>query len=297
MDLVESLRSFCAVAAERNFTRGAERCGQPQPVASRRIAALESRLGTSLLVRTSRRVELTPDGEQLLPLAQDLLARVERIDRCFDGASPGLVIAVPAALDTRARAAIRRGLRVHRVAFATDPPSARAEQLRSGAAQLALIPVASDIAEIRVPLGVAHHVHQRSGGKFFLDQLRRPVRQRDASPRAVHVLEEDNVPVVRDPLREACYAVGLRADQVIIGMTDEEAWTRAHERDDVVLATAREADREQLAWSDLRGPALCRGYRLMGDAVLDLDERAALLRRLATGLDGTVHRSQPQECD
>ena len=44
MDLIEALRSFQAVAEERSFTRGAERCGQPQPVASRRIAALEERL-------------------------------------------------------------------------------------------------------------------------------------------------------------------------------------------------------------------------------------------------------------
>lgn len=287
MDLVESLRLFHAVAVERSFTRGAERCGQPQPVASRRVAALEERLGATLLVRTSRRVELSADGERLLPLAQELLARADRIDHLFERSEPGLVLAVPIGLSARSRAAIRRGLPDRSVTFAEDEPEARVAALSAGTAQLALRAVAPDEADIRVRLGVGHDDHGPAG-RFFLEQLRRPVREREVPPRAVHVLAEDDVPAVRDRLREACYAAGLRADQVVVGTSADEAWTRVHERGDAVLAAAGEAEREGVAWSALGGLALVRGYRLDGDGELDAAERAALVSRVAGGLGGAV---------
>lgn len=287
MDLVDGLRCFAAVAAERSFTRGAERVGQPQPVASRRIAALEERLGTTLLVRTSRRVALSPDGERLLPLAQELVARADRIDRLFSSTRPGLVIAVPAAIDAGACATVRRGLPAHGVTFLAEEPVARDDALRSGTAHLALLPVAADEAEVVVALGLAHH-DPRPAGRLHLDQLRRPVRERDQPARAAHVLAEDDVPAVRDPLRDAGRAAGLRADQVVVGTDPREAWIRVHERGDVVLASAAEAAREGLAWSELARPRLTRGYRLAGEAVLVDDDRRALVARLADGLGGTV---------
>lgn len=290
MDLVESLRLFHAVAVERSFTRGAERCGQPQPVASRRVAALEERLGATLLVRTSRRVELSADGERLLPLAQELLARADRIDHLFERSEPGLVLAVPTGLSARSRAAIRRGLPGRSVTFAEDEPAARLAAVGAGTAQLALRAVAPDEADIRVRLGVGHDGHDGRGPaeRFFLKQLRRSVRERELSPRAVHVLAEDDVPAVRDRLREACYAAGLRADQVVVGTSPDEAWTRVHERGDAVLAAAGEAEREGVAWSALGGLALVRSYRLDGDGELDPAERDALLSRIAGGLGGAV---------
>ncbi len=285
MDLVEGLRSFCAVAAERSFTRGAERCGQPQPVASRRVAALEERLGTTLLVRTSRRVALSPDGERLLPLAREIVARADRVDRLFIAARPSLVVAVPTALTASACATVRRGL--PGTGFLADDPAARAEALRAGAAHLALLPVAVDEADVVVPLGLAHHDPQPAA-RLHLDQLRRPVRERDQPARAVHVLAEDDVPAVRDPLRAAARAAGLRADQVAVGTEPREAWIRVHEHGDAVLASAAEARREGLAWSVLARPRLARGYRVAGDGVVTAAARCSLVARLADGLGGTV---------
>ena len=286
MDLVEALRSFRAVAQERSFTRGAERCGQPQPVASRRIAALERRLGVTLLMRTSRRVELTPEGERLLPLAEEVLAGFERVDRLFSGAAPALVLAVPSGVEPRARAAIRRGLPDLSVVFAEDDPVARSEALQTGTAQLALLPAAPDAGEIRVPLGLADP-DGPARERFVLGRLRRSVTERDLPPRAVHLLAEDDVPAVRDPLVAAAYAAGLRADQVLIGTSYDEAWTRVHQWDDVVVTTAAVARREGVAWSRLDRPSLHRSYRLAGeDQGLDAARRDALLRRLADGLGG-----------
>lgn len=72
------VRYFVAVAEERNFTRAAERLHLAQPALSTAVRQLEEQLGTRLLDRTSRQVELTPAGELLLSRGRELLADAER---------------------------------------------------------------------------------------------------------------------------------------------------------------------------------------------------------------------------
>ena len=71
------LRYFLAVAEELNFSRAAERLHIAQPALSAQIRTLESQLGCRLFLRTTRRVELTPSGKQLLDDARDILARAD----------------------------------------------------------------------------------------------------------------------------------------------------------------------------------------------------------------------------
>lgn len=61
-----------AVAEERSFSRAAERAHVTQPTLSNGIALLESELGGRLFVRTTRRVDLSPFGEQVLPMIEAL---------------------------------------------------------------------------------------------------------------------------------------------------------------------------------------------------------------------------------
>jgi DNA-binding transcriptional LysR family regulator len=75
------LRYFLAVADELHFTRAAERLYMAQPALSARIREIERAAGTPLFRRTTRRVELTPAGEALLPHAR---AAVEAAERAAD---------------------------------------------------------------------------------------------------------------------------------------------------------------------------------------------------------------------
>src|SRR5579871_5884267 len=74
---LSQLAYFIAVAEELNFTRAAERLHVSQSPLSQAIRSLETNLGVTLLNRTSRHVELTPAGEELLPAARTALGAVE----------------------------------------------------------------------------------------------------------------------------------------------------------------------------------------------------------------------------
>lgn len=61
-----------AVAAERSFSRAAERCHVTQPALSNGVSLLETELGGQLFVRTTRKVDLSPFGERMLPMIEGL---------------------------------------------------------------------------------------------------------------------------------------------------------------------------------------------------------------------------------
>ncbi len=78
---LDQLRSFVAVAEARSFTRAAALVHLSQPAISRQIGRLEKELGTELFERYGRRVECTANGELLLPLARNIVARADEASR------------------------------------------------------------------------------------------------------------------------------------------------------------------------------------------------------------------------
>ena len=68
---------FARVIEAGSFTRAAERVRLPKSTVSRRLAALEKRLGEKLLQRSTRRLALTEFGESVLGHARALAAEVD----------------------------------------------------------------------------------------------------------------------------------------------------------------------------------------------------------------------------
>lgn len=70
---IAQLRAFVTVAEQKHFVSAANKLGISQPSLSQALAALESGLGIQLIERSTRRVIVTPIGEQLLPFAKATL--------------------------------------------------------------------------------------------------------------------------------------------------------------------------------------------------------------------------------
>jgi DNA-binding transcriptional LysR family regulator len=70
------LRYFCAIVEDMHVTRAAERLHIAQPALTQQIKSLENELGTALLRRTGRRIELTLAGAVFAGEARVILERV-----------------------------------------------------------------------------------------------------------------------------------------------------------------------------------------------------------------------------
>ena len=82
IDLVE-LETFIAVAQAESFSAAAGCLHVTQPTVTGRIQRLEAALGTSLLRRTTRKVETTPQGALLLTEAVNALESLSRVVQGF----------------------------------------------------------------------------------------------------------------------------------------------------------------------------------------------------------------------
>ncbi|MBC7609683.1 MAG: LysR family transcriptional regulator [Polaromonas sp.] len=72
------LRMFVATAGLMNISRASQALHISQPALSRALQELEAQLGVKLLLRTTRHLSLTHDGERFLPVAQRLLRDLEQ---------------------------------------------------------------------------------------------------------------------------------------------------------------------------------------------------------------------------
>lgn len=74
---LEGLRGFIAIARHASFQLATGELNISAPALTRRIQRLEAAIGAPLFERTTRRVQLTPIGELLLPRARAILADLE----------------------------------------------------------------------------------------------------------------------------------------------------------------------------------------------------------------------------
>ena len=148
------LRYFVAVAERQSFSRAAEALPLSQSALSEAVRRLESEIGTQLLRRNSRRVELTPAGEVLLADARDVLGQldhaIDRAERAGRGEVGRLRVGFEASgageLSTLARARFARehpGVRVEPKRFDWGGEAAG---LRDGACDVAFVWLPNDLS-------------------------------------------------------------------------------------------------------------------------------------------------------
>lgn len=77
----EDIEVFAEVVEAKSFTRAAKRLGIPTSTASAKVARLEQRLGVTLLLRTTRQVSITAEGQAYYQHCVRALAELSEAER------------------------------------------------------------------------------------------------------------------------------------------------------------------------------------------------------------------------
>lgn len=80
MDRFQEMHIFTTVAQEQGFSAAARRLGLSAASVTRAVAALELRIGTQLLIRTTRSVHLSEAGQRYLEDCRRILAEVQEAE-------------------------------------------------------------------------------------------------------------------------------------------------------------------------------------------------------------------------
>jgi DNA-binding transcriptional LysR family regulator len=277
VDLVGGCRAFVSVSEAGSFTAGAAVARIPQPVASRRIAALERHFGERLFDRSTRRARLTPFGRDVLPSAQRLVQLADALEHDAQHARlRPMRVAVPDTCGVRELAELAaeaRALEVH-LEFRVAPPGERAELVRTQEVRAALVAVPADEGVWSVPLGLAGVVAPQAR-VVHLETLR---AGRSGGPRRhVWIQPEDDVPHVRDRVQRVRDAVGLPPAQVAVAGSLTAAAAAVFGSADLLLCSAAQADDLGLHWRPVGEVALARGFGVAAALGEDADRlRGAL---------------------
>jgi DNA-binding transcriptional LysR family regulator len=99
MDRFESMSTFVAVVEAGGFSAASRRLGMPLATVSRKVSELEDELRVQLLVRSTRQIALTENGQQYFATCRRLLDELSEAERLVTGEfrAPrgGLVVSAP----------------------------------------------------------------------------------------------------------------------------------------------------------------------------------------------------------
>jgi DNA-binding transcriptional LysR family regulator len=153
---LRQLEYFVAVARHGHFGRAAEAVYVTQPALSQQVRRLEAELGVALLRRTSRGIELTPAGADLLAHAETILAEVSGARSAMDehaGVLRGAVRVAATADSVRLPEALAAFHREHpgvRIALRQASSAEALELVRRGAVDLAVLALSGDAGGLEV---------------------------------------------------------------------------------------------------------------------------------------------------
>ena len=85
MDRLDAMQVLLAVVDAGSLSAGSRRLNVPLPSVSRKVAELEQRLGTRLLIRTSRNIQLTDAGRDYVDAVRQIVAQLHDAERRASG--------------------------------------------------------------------------------------------------------------------------------------------------------------------------------------------------------------------
>jgi DNA-binding transcriptional LysR family regulator len=199
----DDLQAFVAVVEAGSFTAAANRLDIAKSAVSRRIAALETRLGVQLLRRTTRRLNLTDTGRSFYERSARILADLEESEAAVhqeQGELRGrLKVALPLSFGTKHMyKPIADFARLHpKVSFDLDLNDRRVDLVQEGADLALRIGHLSDSSLIARRLFESHSVVCASPD--YVQKLGKPVTPEDLQQH--RCLVYGNLP---DPSRWVC---------------------------------------------------------------------------------------------
>jgi len=215
------LRAFVAVAEKRHFSSAATTLGVSQSTLSQALAALETGLGSHLVERSTRRVRVTPEGMQLLPLARAVIDAAEAFTAAAVGTSDplqgsmrlGLIPTVAPYVLPAVLAGLAQRLPELTLRVVEDQTERLLASLRDGALDAALISLslsgpAGTHGLTAIPIYDEDFVLALPPGHPLSGKHRVPV----AALAELPLLLLDEGHCLRDQALDVCQKAGVRAD-------------------------------------------------------------------------------------
>lgn len=180
---MRQLTIFRTVARTGSFSAAARQLGYTQPAISQQIKAIERALGTPLIVRSGRQMQLTEAGESLCRHAATILGAMNTAEaeiKAIAGLRAGRVrvAAFPSACSALVPKAISLARRAHpdlRVTLVEAEPPEAVGLLRGGDCEVALVfdyPAVKDAATGRSGDSKAADLAELSAHPLFTERMR-----------------------------------------------------------------------------------------------------------------------------
>ncbi|EEA03221.1 transcriptional regulator, LysR family [Burkholderia sp. H160] len=90
IDRITAMRTFIRIVDTNSFTRAAESLNIPRATATTIVQNLEALLGTALLVRTTRRLSITPEGAAYYERCAQILADLDEMEASIRNSTDNL---------------------------------------------------------------------------------------------------------------------------------------------------------------------------------------------------------------
>ncbi|KXU88735.1 LysR family transcriptional regulator [Paraburkholderia monticola] len=90
IDRITAMRTFIRIVDTNSFTRAAESLNIPRATATTIVQNLEALLGTALLVRTTRRLSITPEGAAYYDRCAQILADIDEMETSIRNSTDNL---------------------------------------------------------------------------------------------------------------------------------------------------------------------------------------------------------------